>query len=99
MKIINTEHNEAYQLSPGTQLDFERTNLFFNEYGEHSVPLNLPPTPLNSRLAGYADDMAKATKAKDVMCTVSDGAFYAQARQSFLSGKRKSELSSSFYLN
>ncbi len=99
MKIINTEHNEAYQLSPGTQLDFERTNLFFNEYGEHSVPLNLPPTPLNSRLAGYADDMAKATKAKDVMCTVSDGAFYAQARQSFLSGKRKSEISSSFYLN
>lgn len=29
MKIINTHFNQPYQLSPGTQLDVERPNLFF----------------------------------------------------------------------
>ena len=99
MKIINTDHNEAYQLSPGTQLDIERTNLFFNEYGEQSFPLNIPDTPMNRKLAGFPDELSKASKAKEMVCTVSDGAFYAQCRQAILSAQRKSGISTSFYLN
>lgn len=29
MKIIESQSGEAYQLEPGTQLEIERTNLFF----------------------------------------------------------------------
>ena len=47
MKIINTASGLAYQLTSGTQLKVERPNLFFNEYGEQTFPLDLPDTDLN----------------------------------------------------
>ena len=49
MKIMNTKAGEAYQLSPGTQLEIERPNLFFNEWGEQSLPVDLPDTDRNRR--------------------------------------------------
>ena len=100
MKIINTEHNEAYQLSPGTQLDVERTNLFFNEYGEQTMPLSLPDTAVNRKLAGFPTELAKATKAsQNISCTIHDGAYYTPCRQAILSAQRKSGIETSFYLN
>lgn len=44
MKIVNTKAGQAYHLTPGTQLEIERPNLFFNEWGEQSLPTDLPDT-------------------------------------------------------
>ena len=53
MKIVNTKAGQAYHLTPGTQLEIERPNLFFNEWGEQSLPTDLPDTDLN-QLPGHA---------------------------------------------
>ena len=54
MKIVHTNSGQAYQLKPGAQLEVERTNLFFNEYGEQTLPIELPDTDVNRMLTGYA---------------------------------------------
>ena len=58
MKIVHIPTGEAYQLSPDTCLEVERTNLFFNEYGEQTLPVTLPDTPLNRRLTGNPEQLA-----------------------------------------
>ena len=55
MKIVNTKAGQAYHLAPGTQLEIERPNLFFNEWGEQSLPTDLPDTDLNRQLTNYPD--------------------------------------------
>ena len=42
MLITNLEKGENYNLSPDTQIQVERTNPFFNNYGEQTTPLSLP---------------------------------------------------------
>ena len=46
MKIVHSS-GKAYQLAPDTQIEIERPNLFFNDYGEQSLPVDLPDTNLN----------------------------------------------------
>ena len=53
MKMTNLKKGEAYQLHPFAQLSIERTNPFFNEYGEASVPVDLPCSPHNLRLLDF----------------------------------------------
>lgn len=62
MKIVHLASEEAYQLAPGTQLEVERTNLFFNDYGEQTLPIDLPDTDLNRKLTGYSDLLANRNK-------------------------------------
>ena len=49
----NLDKGEAYQLNPDTQLSVERTNPFFNDYGEQTVPCPLPASDHNMRLLDY----------------------------------------------
>ena len=45
MKITNSKTGKSYQLIPGTQLEVERPNLFFNEWGfphEAAMRLSVP---------------------------------------------------------
>lgn len=58
MKIINIPSGQAYQLTPDTQIEIERPNLFFNEWGEQSLPTDIPDTDLNRKLTGYPDLLA-----------------------------------------
>ena len=55
MKIINTESGKAYQLFPDTELSIERTNPFFNDYGEQTLPVSLPDSEYNRSILNQPD--------------------------------------------
>lgn len=100
MKIVNTKAGEAYQLTPGTQLEIERPNLFFNEWGEQSLPTDLPDTDLNRRLTNYPDMLANRRKpSANIDCTIQDGDYFMPCRQAILGAKRREKISTSFYMN
>ena len=58
MRITNLEKGEDYNLKPDTQIQIERTNPFFNDYGEQSTPLELPASDHNRRCLLYTSDAA-----------------------------------------
>ena len=55
MKITNSKTGKSYQLAPGTQLEVERPNLFFNEWGEQTLPVDIPSSDYNEEALGYPD--------------------------------------------
>ncbi len=99
MKITNLKSGIPYQLKPGTQLEVERTNPFFNEYGEQTTPLELPDTDQNRIALGYPDQLGSNNKPADISVLIEDGDYYAVCKQAILSAKRKESISTSFYMN
>lgn len=100
MKIVNTSFNQAYQLKPGTQLEIERPNLFFNDWGEQTNPIDLPDTDLNRRITGYPDLLSNRNKpSAKINCTIQDGEYFMPCRQAILGAKRHDKISTSFYMN
>ena len=99
MKIVNLTKGEPYQLSPDTQLSVERTNPFFNDYGEQTVPLDLPASEHNRRLLDFPETFGRREKMKPMEASIQDGEYYAQCRQYVLAATRKGTISTSFYLN
>jgi len=100
MKITNNETGQQYQLNPGTELEIERTNPFFNEYGEQSSPLDLPDTDLNRKLTGHPHLLGNKAKASQrILATIEDGDYSMQCRQAILSAKKKQAINTSFYMN
>lgn len=100
MKIVHTKSGKAYELNPGTQLDIERPNLFFNEWGEQSLPTDLPDTDLNRSLTGYPDMLANQRKPQaNIECVIQDGDYHMPCRQAVLGAKRLEKISTSFYMN
>lgn len=100
MKITNTKSGKAYQLSPGTQIEIERPNLFFNEWGEQSLPVDLPDTDTNRALCGYPDMLGNKQRPRaDIECSIQDGDYYQPARQAILGARRKESITTSFYIN
>ena len=99
MKITNLDKGEAYQLSPDTQLTVERTNPFFNEYGEQTVPCNLPASPHNCRLTDHPETFGIKKRFSMVDAYIQDGEFTAHCRQAILSAQRHGSIATSFYMN
>ena len=100
MKIINEDKQLAYDLEPDTVLDMERTNPFFNEQGEQSLPVDIPATEKNRNILGFADQIGSNQRgATRFDATILDGSFVATGRQAILSAQRKGKISTSFYLN
>ena len=100
MKIINIPSGQAYQLTPDTQIEIERPNLFFNEWGEQSLPTDIPDTDLNRKLTGYPDLLANRKKpSADINCVIQDGDYFMPCRQAILGAKRKEKIQTSFYMN
>lgn len=98
MEIIH-ESGQAYELGD-IQLTLSRTNPFFNDYGEQSLPVTLPPTDRNRELLIYPDSMAGISKASQrINATIRHGVFSIPCRQAILSANRKSGIETSFYLN
>ncbi len=99
MRITNLDKGEPYELAEGAQIEVERTNPFFYEYGEQTVPVDLPASDHNRRILGYPDLLASQSKAKAIRASIQDGEYYAQCRQFVLSAKHKGNISTSFYIN
>jgi hypothetical protein len=100
MKIVHTNSGQAYQLKPGAQLEVERTNLFFNEYGEQTLPIELPDTDVNRMLTGYAHmGNVKNKPLNNIAVTIQEGDYFMPCRQVVLRAKRKEGINTSFYMN
>ncbi len=99
MKITHSS-GEDYDLTPGLTLEIERTNPFFNDYGEQSLPVTLPATERNRRILSYPDDIRGLTKmSQRADATVAHGAYFMRCRQAVLSANKKDGIEMSFYLN
>ena len=99
MRVTNLEKGEDYNLKPDTQIQIERTNPFFNDYGEQSTPLELPASDHNRRLLNFPDTLAQRRKAQLIDVTIQDGEYFAQCRQMVLSAQYKGDIATSFYIN
>ena len=98
MKIIHPS-GTSYQLIPGTALEITRSNPFFNEHGEQSLPITLPASEHNLMLLKHPNRLHNTAKIKqDDIVTIQNGSFQMQAKQAILSATNK-EISTSFYLN
>jgi len=100
MKIIEETTGNAFELYPNFKLEIERTNPFFNEYGEQSLPINMPDTDVNRSLTNQAQSISNKSKATQrLIARIEDGAFMMRCRMAVLSGQRKASIGASFYLN
>ena len=99
MRITNLDRGEDYDLRPDTQIQVERTNPFFNDYGEQTTPLELPASERNRRLLGFPDSFGRRVKMSPVDAAISDGEYFAQCRQMVLSAQYKGSISTAFYIN
>lgn len=99
MKITDIETGENLQLIPGTKMSVERTNPFFNDYGEQSVPLDIPASPHNCKVLGHPEAFGVRRKAIMRNAVIRDGEYYAQCRQAILSATRHGNISTSFYMS
>lgn len=99
MKITHLASGEDYNLAPGTKIEVERTNPFFNEYGEQTTPLDLPASERNRRLLGFPDTFGRRAKMTPMDAAIQDGEYFAQCRQVILSAQHEGSISTSFYIN
>lgn len=98
MKIIHAS-GEAYELKPDTHLELTRTNPFFHQIGEQSLPISLPGSAHNFTLLQQpqrTDNRKKLSSRIDTQ--VQSGIFVVNARQAILSAKEGEDIETSFYL-
>lgn len=99
MKITNLDKGMVYQLAEGAKMEVERTNPFFNDYGESTTPLEIPASDHNRMILDYPDTFGRRDKMVATNVSVEDGEYFAQCRQIVLSAQHKGNISSSFYIN
>lgn len=99
MKITNLKKDKQFQLEPGAQLEIERTNPFFNDYGEQSVPMDIPASPHNCLLLDYPEQFGHRGKAQPIDVHIQDGEYSSACRMAVLSAQREGTLSVNFYMN
>lgn len=98
MKITHSS-GQAYDVNHGTSIEIERANPFFNDYGEQSLPVTLPPTARNFDILQHPQHLNSDGKQLQHDATVQHGVFSIKARQAVLSANRKTGIETSFYLN
>ena len=98
MKIIH-HSGTPYELNPDTTLEMTRTNPFFSEVGEQSLPITLPASPHNLQLLEnpHRTDNRKRAPAR-LDASIQSGVFFVNARQAVLSAKNRDKITTSFYL-
>lgn len=98
MKLKNKD-GELFDLSPDTLIEIERTNPFFIEWGEQSLPLSLPPTDKNKRLLGQIQNIASRGRAEKVEVYLHEQVFNMKAQMVLLSYNDKDGFECSLLLN
>ncbi|MFA7123986.1 MAG: hypothetical protein WC212_08105, partial [Candidatus Delongbacteria bacterium] len=90
---------KSLQLEPDTQLDIERTNPFFNEYGEQSLPVSLPDTFENRIIINNPQLAGHKIKQIQRMVSICDNEYLMQSNMAILSAQENDAISASFYMN
>lgn len=98
MKLKNKD-GELFDLSPDTLIEIERTNPFFIEWGEQSLPISLPPTDQNKRLLGQIQNMASRGKSEKIEVYLHEQVFNVKAQMVLLSYNEKDGFECSLLLN
>lgn len=99
MRIIHASGKEL-RIAPGTVLEMERTNPFFNDYGEQSLPVTLPDCEQNRQTLGFPDDTGSTRKTESrTDAVIHEGIFNLRCRMAILSAGGGNGISTSFYLN
>ena len=75
MKITHIPSGKPYQLAPDTQLTVERTNPFFNDYGEQTIPVSLPDSEYNRSLLDYPGSIQRKEKVAMIDASIQDGEY------------------------
>ncbi|ATR90093.1 hypothetical protein CS544_02615 [Porphyromonas gingivalis] len=96
---IRLVSGEAFDLPTDFTIDISRVNPFFAEYGEHSIPVTLPPTPTNTRLLGFPGDIGVGAQRSRYDVSLEDGAFFFPAKMVLLSANADEGYECSFVLN
>lgn len=99
MKITNITTGKSYQLFPDTKLKIERTNPFFNEYGEQTEPVTIPDNEYNERILNYPGIIQRKNKVTMFDVTIQDGEYFNVCRQAILNVSKSESIETSFYLN
>ena len=100
MKIVNIKTGKAYHLDPNTQLEVERTNPFFNDVGEQTLPVTMPDSDHNREILGYPEALANKHKpSPKIVATIQDGEYFSTCRQAVLGAKPKEGIETTFYMN
>ena len=92
MKITNLDKGKAYQLGEDAKLEVERTNPFFNDYGETTSPLDIPASDYNRMILNYPDTFGMRDKMVATNVSIEDGEYFAQCRQIVLSAQQGKHL-------
>lgn len=102
MKIQDHNTGQSYQLSPDTTLQIERTNAFFSDFGEQSLSVELPDTPLNRKLTGNPGELANSIRpngdTSHELVDIDDGDYHVRARRCVLSAQQGKNINMSFLL-
>lgn len=99
MRIIHASGQEL-RIAPDTVLEMERTNPFFNDYGEQSLPITLPDCGQNRQALGFPDDTGSTRKiASRADASIQEGIFNLRCRMAILSAGGGNGIAASFYLN
>ena len=99
MRIIHASGQEL-RIAPNTVLEMERTNPFFNDYGEQSLPITLPDCGQNRQALGFPDDTGGTRKIESrADASIQEGIFNLRCRMAILSAGGGNGIAASFYLN
>lgn len=96
---LKNKNGECFDLSPGTLIEIERTNPFFIEWGEQSLPMTLPPTDKNKRLLGQVQHIAGRKRITQVDAYLHEQVFNVRAKMVLLSYTEKEGFECSLLLN
>lgn len=96
---IKLKSGEQLDLPVDFSVEISRINPFFSEYGEHSIPVQLPPSPNNARLLGFPHDVGMGTIKTSFDVTLQDGIFFYPAKMSLLSANESEGYECNFVLN
>lgn len=97
---IKSTSGEYFDTPADLTLEIERTNPFFNDYGEQSLTVTLPPTDRNKRLTGQADKLANVAKQLQRQdASIEAGVYCISAKMAVLSANGKNGIECCFYMN
>ncbi len=96
---LKNKDGERFDLSPDTRIEIERTNPFFIEWGEQSLPISLPATDKNKRLLGQVQHIAGRRRITKVDVYLHEQVFNVRAKMVLLSYNEKEGFECSLLLN